>query len=77
MWTSMIARVRDVIRAATSSTFMHHVRGSLSTRTGTAFEATIAWAQEMIVKLGMITSSQALTHQAPGTCGCCDHKGSR
>ena len=56
----MMARVRDVILAATWLTSMHQVRGSASTSTGTPPPYTTAWAHEMIVNVGRITSSPGL-----------------
>ncbi len=53
----MIAFVRDVIRLATCAGSMFQVTGSASTRTGTAPARTTAAAQEMMVKVGSITSS--------------------
>src|ERR1051326_4006526 len=57
MCTGMMARVRDVIFASICETSMHHVRGSLSTRTGTARASMTANAQEIIVNVGMMTSA--------------------
>ena len=60
MCTGMIARVRDVTRDATCPPSMHQVIGSESTSTGVAPARTMASAHEMIVKVGMITSSPGL-----------------
>src|SRR5260221_94863 len=57
MCTAMIARVRGVMRASTSSARMHQQLGSASTSTGVAPARTTASAQEMIVNVGMMTSS--------------------
>src|SRR6185436_10633742 len=57
MWTTMIALVLGVMRASMSAARMFQVSGSQSTQTGVAPARTTAAAQEMMVKLGMITSS--------------------
>src|SRR5678816_287426 len=57
MWTGMTARVRVVIFCSICATSMHHVWGSLSTRTGTQPRLITANAQEIIVKVGRMTSS--------------------
>src|SRR2546425_13348645 len=57
MWTTIIARVRDVNFAATCSTSMFQVSEHASTTTGVAPARIIAAAQEIIVKVGRITSS--------------------
>src|SRR5215470_18108856 len=53
----MIAFVREVILAAIRSAVVFQVSGSQSTSTGVAPALMTAAAQEMIVKLGRITSS--------------------
>ncbi len=55
--TGMIARVRGVIRAATSSTSRLNVCGSTSAKTGTAPRRAIASAVAKNVNAGQITSS--------------------
>src|SRR5437762_1496915 len=57
MWTTIIARVRDVIFAATCSTSMFQVSEHASTTTGVAPVRIIAAAQEIIVNVGRMTSS--------------------
>src|SRR5215831_2019325 len=57
----MIARVRGVIFFSICLTSIHHVYGSLSTRTGVPPLYTIARAQEMIVNDGRMTSSPGLS----------------
>src|SRR5947207_2757040 len=57
MWTTIIARVRDVIFAATCSTSMSQVSEHASTTTGVAPARIIAAAQEIIVNVGRMTSS--------------------
>src|SRR5205814_5864754 len=57
MWTTIIARVRDVIFAATCSTSMFQVSEHASTTTGVAPARIIAAAQEIIVNVGRMTSS--------------------
>src|SRR5687767_14444804 len=64
MWTTMIARVRGVIRASTWDGSMFHVAGSESTRTGVAPALTIAAAQDTIVNVGTMTSSPGRMPQA-------------
>jgi hypothetical protein len=53
----MIARVREVIRDSIALTSMFHVSASQSTTTGTPPSRDTAAAQEMIVNVGMMTSS--------------------
>src|SRR5687767_2072040 len=53
----MIARVRLVIRLSIAETSMFQVAASQSTRTGIAPSRDTAAAQEMIVNVGMMTSS--------------------
>src|SRR5438034_4963101 len=64
MWTTMMALVRDVILSATCSGHMFQVEGSASTSTGIAPALTMAAAQEMIVKVGRMTSSPEFSWRA-------------
>ncbi len=69
MCTGMIARVRDVIFASTWFGSMHQVRGSQSTSTGWPPLYSTACAQEMMVKVGRITSSPGCrSRQASAAC---------
>ena len=53
----MIALVRGVMRASICPTSMFQVTGSQSTSTGVAPARTMRAAQEMMVKVGRMTSS--------------------
>src|SRR5574341_172666 len=69
MCTGMMARVLEVILSFTCPTSMHQVRGSESTSTGTPPLYSTASAHEIIVKVGMITSSPGLRpRQATAAC---------
>ena len=59
MCTGMMARVRVVILRSTSSTSRHHVSGLQSTNTGRQPRRSTAATQDMMVKLGRITSEPA------------------
>ena len=64
MCTGRIARVLEVIFDSICSTSTVHVRGSASTRTGVAPAYMTASAQEMIVNVGIMTSSPGPTPSA-------------